>query len=153
MQPKFIRIITLWSILANMLILTGSANGTFLIVAEIVSPFYPDRIVFSLNNFYDELLPVAAVLSLAGQLIVACGLLFRGGPKIIFTMTGLLFSYIGLFYLSSNLIRDSDAQLSLASSTPFLVLSLILIYKMVTGYIRQVAIPDAVLETESVGIL
>ena len=152
MQPKFIRSLTMWSILAGMLILTGSANGTLLIVAEIITPFYPDRITFSLNNFYEELLPAAAVLSLAGQLILACSLLFKGGPKIIFTMTGLLFCYIGLFYLSSNLIRDNDSQLSLASSTPFLVLSLILIYKMVTGYIRQVTTPDALSQTETIGI-
>lgn len=140
MQPKTIQRLTVWTIIANMAIITG--NGyLFMILAEVIAPFHliETPLVFSLNNFYEELIPAGAMFSAIAQSLLAISLLLPITPRIFLTALGLLSGYAGIFFLSFNLGRDSDALYSLLGAIPFVTLSIILIYKLVTQNIRQLS--------------
>lgn len=145
MQPQTFRQLTIWTIITNMLIIVGAGNGLFIVIYELTLPFHPEeQLALSLNNFFDDLLPAAAVFSLSAQIFLFFSIFFKTGLKLFFTFLGLTFAVAGLIYLGVNLGRDSDATWALVSAIPFTTLSIILFYKLVTYNIRVMAAVEEV---------
>ena len=88
---------------------------------------------YSLKDSYDKTLGFVALISLIGQVILILPLLFKQRFLVIF---GLIFLWIGLFYLGHDLFTDIDyigtspSFYSLLFGFPFLINSIILSLKI-----------------------
>lgn len=133
-----IKRMAIWALLTNMLILVGIGNGTgFMIIVEAI--FIPlilnDSFYFSLSDTYAQLLPTAAMLSLMGQILL-CISLFRKTKlsQALLVITGLLFTYGGLLYLTINADQDNESLTGLITAVPFVCVSVLILYATISGY-------------------
>ena len=132
----------IWALLTNMLILVGLGNGTgFMIIVEAI--FIPlilnDSFYFSLSDTYAQLLPTAALLSLIGQILLALSL-FRKSKlsQALLVITGLLFTYGGLLYLTINAGQDNEALTGLITAVPFICVSVLILYATISSYAYKI---------------
>ncbi len=95
----------------------------------------------SLTASYDESLVTVGLFSLLSQVLIIISFFIKGRKKIWVKIVGLLFLFIGFYYLTHNFINDSGAELGLFTGIPFLIFSGILIYKMVK-MVSEVVVTD-----------
>lgn len=132
----------IWALLTNMLVLVGLGNGTgFMIIVEAI--FIPlilnDNFYFSLSDTYTQLLPTAAMLTLIGQLLLGLSL-FRKSKlnQTLLVITGLLFTYAGLLYLTINAGHDNESLTGLITAIPFMCVSVLILYTTISGHIYKI---------------
>ncbi len=137
-----IKRMAIWALLTNMLILVGLGNGTgFMIIVEAI--FIPlilnDSFYFSLSDTYAQLLPTAAMLSLIGQILLGISL-FRKTKlsQALLVITGLLFAYGGLLYLTINAGQDNESLTGLITAVPFVCVSVLILYTTISGYAYKI---------------
>lgn len=133
-----IKRMVIWALLTNILILVSLGNGTgFMILVEAI--FIPlilnDNFYFSLSDTYAQLLPTAAILSLIGQILLSISL-FRKTKlsQALLVVTGLLFAYGGLLYLTINAGQDNESLTGLITAMPFVCVSVLILYTTIGGY-------------------
>lgn len=128
----------IWALLTNMLILVGLGNGTgFMIIIEAI--FVPlvlnDNFYFSLSDTYAHLLPTAAMLSLIGQILLGISLFKKSKLSLAsLVISGLLFAYGGLLYLTVNAGQDNESLTGLITAVPFVCVSVLIIHTIINGY-------------------
>jgi hypothetical protein len=132
----------IWALLTNMLILVGLGNGTgFMIIVEAI--FIPlilnDNFYFSFSDTYAQLLPTAAMLSLIGQILLV-GSLFKKNKlsQALLIITGLVFAYGGLLYLTINAGQDNESLTGLITAVPFICVSVLILYTTIGGYAYKI---------------
>lgn len=140
MKPaKGFKRLTVFTLLANMLILVGIGSSTgFLVLAEFILPITIRDISFSTEASYHQLLVAAALLSLIGQIFLFITLFHqRFLNRIVLVSCGLLFMYAGVFYLTNNFSNDNFSLTGLITAMPFACVSVVLIYNMASRYTRR----------------
>lgn len=140
MKPaKGFKRLTVFTLLANMLILVGIGNSTgFLVLAELILPITIRDISFSTEASYGQLLVASAVLSFIGQVFLVVSLFNRLFlNRIVLVSCGLLFMYAGIFYLTNNFSNDNFSLTGLITAMPFACVSVVLIYNMASRYTRK----------------
>jgi uncharacterized membrane protein len=130
------RRLTIWALVANMLILIGAGHGVgplgLLEIFILTKPSsFVDKLTFSLHESYDHLLLSAMILTCIGQIALVGTLVVNQALlKLVALIIALVLMYIGVLYLSVNMQENTASMMSFVTSIPFLVLSLI-------GLIRQ----------------
>jgi hypothetical protein len=122
--------INIWTIITNALILIGAGHGIgCMLLIEAVLIVNPQPLYFSLSESYNHLLPTSALFSLIGQAILVLSMATDKYVELILKIAGIVFLYVGLFYLGVNFRRDSLSQFGLFFSIPFVTLSIILLIR------------------------
>jgi hypothetical protein len=132
--------IIIWIITLNFFIIIGAGHGigcvglieilSFLntIKGEILNN---DDISFSLTSNYDKSLFAVGLCSLIGQLFLLASLLSEKLKSIIWVkIIGLIFLWIGFYYLIHNYFIDNLSQVGFFTGLPFLTCSFILAYRL-----------------------
>ncbi len=101
-----------------------------------------DDFSLSLNALHEQLMVAASIFMFIGQIFLYVSTQ-NEKQWIVFRMkiTGILFLWLGFFYLTYHFIDDDQARLSLFCGLPFLVVSIILFYKIIKK--RSVKLSDA----------
>ena len=130
---KNVRLLTIWTIVLNTVILVGAGHGLATIgIFEILfalAPFVGHlnfELSFSLNATYDQSLLAAALFSFLGQVALLVSIIRKKKGKSAMRYLGIPLLWIGYFYLSHNFIDDAGSQLSLFTGLPFFVVSVLL---------------------------
>ncbi|AYL93924.1 hypothetical protein [Mucilaginibacter celer] len=121
----------------NCLILIGAGHGVGpIIIFEVMLPFTKkENISFNPLGSYDDSIAVATLIMFIGQL-----LLFIATHKenIIMRLISLLVMWMGLLFLTHDVFNgDGLSKFTLASATPFLILSAALFSFDVRQYLQK----------------
>lgn len=129
--------LTFWIIILNFFIMIGAGHGIAPIgLFEIGLIFHGFGIntkdfSFSLSASYDKSLVAAALFSLIGQLLLTFSISKNMSKRIFWIkIGGVIFLWIGFYYLSHNLFTDNVSELGFIFGIPFLICSVILFYKI-----------------------
>jgi hypothetical protein len=128
----------IWTLVLNLLIIIAAGHGgAFLGLLEIfwLPNFYgigTEDFSFSLTSSYEKTLRFVALLSLVGQIFLIASLIFKEQAKTGWALLfGLLFLWTGFFYLIHDMFFDPTALFGFVTGLPFLIISLILAYKII----------------------
>lgn len=135
---KNVRVLTIWTIILSFLNVVSVTHAVSLFgIFEVYTIFDLKRIgeddfSLSLNAFHEQLIVAACIFTFIGQIFLFVST-YTEKQWIVFRMkiTGILFLWIGFFYLIYHFIDDEEARLSLYCGLPFLVVSIILFYKII----------------------
>jgi len=134
MQMNFTKL-TIWVIVLNFLIPIGAGHGIVVIgIIEILVFTGWNSEYFSLSLFanYEYSLGAAALFSLIGQVLLISSFGIRKtSVKFWVKISGLIFLWIGYYYLSHNMFSDSVSSFSFFFGLGFFICSIILTYKMI----------------------
>jgi hypothetical protein len=141
------RKLTKWTIILNVLIVVGAGHGIGVLgLIEIVwlLDIIDKGIIISLNVSYDDRLGIAAFISLIGQLtLISSWFIKKNNIKFIVKVLGVIFLWVGLFFLTYRFTTDTAATISLITGIPFLVASILLIVGEVKNFvIRKIKVTD-----------
>jgi hypothetical protein len=128
----------IWTVVSNFFIIVGAGHGIACIgVIEflgISNGFRMNADNFSLSMIapYDKSLGAVALFSLLGQIFLVLSLFFhKNGPVSWLQIPGLVFLWVGFYYLVHNFSQESLSQLGFFCGVPFLVLSIWLGYRII----------------------
>lgn len=133
--------LTIWTIGLNLLIIIAIGHGAapiFIWEAFILSGNYKlDAESFSLSFSapYEKAIGIAVLFAFLGQVMLIISLL--GGadkPKHISKLAGLLLLWTSYYYLSHHLPDNELARCPFTTGIPFLIVSMILAYKVIKHY-------------------
>lgn len=129
--------LTTWTLVSNCLIIVGAGHGIGCLgLIEILwaTEFYgigTEDFSLSLMVSYDKSLGAVAIFSLVGQLLLIFSLLVKTNNKIfLIQQIGLVFLWIGFFYLLHHVFDDTASQIGFVTGIPFLLFSGFLFYKI-----------------------
>jgi len=131
--------LTIWTIVLNFLILVGAGHGVGIIgLIEIISliriltgqAFGNEDISFALNSTYEKSLFAVGLFSFIGQLLLLSSLLIKKPDKKDWTkIVGIIFLWIGFYYLVHNIFQDGLSGVGFFTGLPFFICSIIIIYR------------------------
>lgn len=139
--------LTIWTIVLNFFIIVGAGHGiAFIGLLEIMYPIAAmtghhindDFLSWSLTASYEKSFGAATLFSLCGQLILISSFFIKGQKQFWIKSSGLLFLWIGFYYLAHNLIDDGVSELSFFAGIPFLIASGLLAYRMTRQYLNSI---------------
>lgn len=136
--------LTIWIIFLNFFVIIGAGHGIGCVgLIEILSLigtvtgqiFDKEDISFGLTSTYDKSLFAVGLFSLIGQLLLIASLITKKLDKKVWTkMAGLIFLWVGFYYLTHNYFDDGLSQVGFFTGLPFLICSFIMFYKLVVKY-------------------
>lgn len=135
---KSFRILTISTLILSFLTVvsvnqTVSLSGIFeLYTIFNLKKIGADDFSLSLSAFHEQLMVAASIFSFLGQIFLFYSM-YDTKQWIVFRMkiTGILFLWLGFFYITYHFMDDDQATLSLICGLPFLVVSIILFYKII----------------------
>jgi hypothetical protein len=135
---KNFKSLTIWTIVLSFLIVVSVMQAFYLLgIFEFQTIFNLKRIgaddfSLSLNAGHDQLVVAASIFFFLGQIFLFVSTSTEK-QWIVFRMkiTGILFLWLGFFYLTHHFIDDDQARLSLFCGLPFFIVSIILFYKII----------------------
>lgn len=130
--------ITIWTIALSVFIIIGAGHGIACIgLLEIGLPFVNRSIFedssFSLTASYDKSLLAAAIFMLGGHILLIFSILKKNGSYTFVKVSGLFLLWIAFYFLAHNFYNDNVSELSFLTGIPFLICSILLIYKLLCG--------------------
>jgi hypothetical protein len=135
---KTFRTLTIWVAILYFVIIIGAGHGVACIgLLEIfMLPHFFDigNFTFSLTVSYEESIGASMLFAFIGHLLLVASILIKVWiKKFWLKITGLIFLWISFYYLVHNVFTDELCQISFFSGLPFLVCSLILLYRLLKG--------------------
>jgi hypothetical protein len=135
---KNFKSLTIWTIVLSFLIVVSIMHTVSLFgIFEVYTIFDLKRIgdddfSLSLNAFHEQLMVAASIFTFIGQIFLFVST-YTEKQWIVFRMkiTGILFLWLGFFYLIYHFNDDDQARLSMFCGLPFLIASIILFYKII----------------------
>lgn len=132
--------LTIWTIVFDFFIIVGAGHGLLCIgIMEMISivALFTGHIFnnenFSLSPFasYEQSLIAVGLFSLFGQLLVLVSFFNKGQKHFWIKLLGLLFMWLGFYYLTHNFVDDDLSQIGFWVGIPFLISSGLLTYKII----------------------
>jgi hypothetical protein len=134
---KNFRTLTIWVAILYFIIIIGAGHGVVCIgLLEIfMLPHFfniaSDNFTFSLTASYEESLSAAMLFAFIGHLLLITSILIKQWDKKIgLKISGLIFLWISFYYLVHDVFTDGLCQLSFFSGLPFIICSVILLYRL-----------------------
>ena len=134
---KIFRTLTIWVAILYAVIIIGAGHGVaFIGLLEIIMlPYFfgimSEDFTFSLTASFEESIGVSMLFAFIGHILLIASILIKGlDKKFWLKITGLIFLWISFYYLAHNVFKEEQCQLSFFSGLPFLVCSLILLYRL-----------------------
>jgi hypothetical protein len=129
--------LTIWTIVLNFFIIIGAGHGIACVgLLELVGLFHKFNIgtedfSLSLTVTYDKSLLTAALFALVGHLFLVASILTKNIKRIFWIqIIGLFFVWASFYYLIHNYFIDNLSQIGFFTGLPFLIVSIILAYKV-----------------------
>jgi hypothetical protein len=132
---------TICTVVLNFFILVGAGHGLACLgLMELAGLFHRFEIgtedfSLSLSANYDRSLGPAALICLIGQILLLFSLALKMNGAIFWTrIVGLVFLWVGFYYLTNNFFDVTDntgSQLGFFTGVPFLIISIRLAYKTI----------------------
>jgi len=127
--------LTIWTIALSFFIIIGAGHGIACIgLLEIMFPFTNHSIFedssFSLMASYDRSLLAAAIFMLCGHILLIFSILKKNRNYSLVKCIGVFLLWIGFYYLTHNFSNDGASEIGLFTGIPFLICSVLLIYKL-----------------------
>ncbi len=121
-----------WAVYCVGLFEIGGISGIFKIGISNILKFGIEYFSLSLTASYNKSLFTVALFALLGQIILVISIFVKGSRQVLWIKTlGLLFLWMSFYYLTHNIsYNDPSSQFSFVAGLPFLIVSLILTYKL-----------------------
>ena len=132
--------LTIWTIALSFFIIVGLGHGIGcmgLIELAWLTNFNTEDFSISLTSSYNTSLNAVALFAIIGHLLLIISLFVKAQEKNYWIkITGTIFLWISVYYLTHNLFTDSASQIGFFSAIPFLICSGILFYSIVKQRIQ-----------------
>jgi hypothetical protein len=132
---------TIWTVVLNFFILVGAGYGLACLgLIEVAGLFHRfeignENFSLSLSTNYDKSLGPAALFCLIGKIVLLLSFALKKNGAIFWTrIVGLVFLWVGFYYLTHNFFDVTDntgSQLGFFTGVPFLIISIRLAYKTI----------------------
>ena len=129
--------LTIWTIVLSFFIIIGAGHGIACVgLLEIIGLFHmfnigTENFSLSLTASYDKSLLAVALFSLVGHVFLIVSILIKNNMQIFWTkIVGLVFLWIGFYYLTHNIFSDDLSEIGFVTGLPFFIVSIILVIKV-----------------------
>lgn len=136
--------LTIWTVVLSFFIIIGAGHGVaclwLLEIAGLLHKFNIGSVhfSFSLSASYEKSLSVAALFALIGHLLLIVSMASKSYKIMFWTkVIGLFILWLSFYYLAHMIFQNDLAQIGFLTGLPFLIISILLAYKLIRQALKS----------------